>query len=445
MHTFRPLANGLRTDHPVPDLPFIDDTHLPLEDPEGLEAVGRGAGEGMWGRWDPHDEGWLAFTTDPFRHDLGWCVRYHPDHGRSVLLYRDEDASSVHMDWWGDPLLFRSGGYWWDGSTWYRPGQVWDAAAEDFERRTVPAAVNVTAADLLDDSADPDHGHLLKVANFSPEVAPPDRWADELALWARYRSERGEQRPLDACVVTLSAPELAGDQLVGITEMAQLGGIAASTLRAYISRGEGDVPPPQATVNGRSMWARPVAKEWGEQRHRSPESVAASLTSPDDNYEMPVGQAQLRRRLAKTFMSVLWNNPARRKRWTLRHRTEAAVSQVADELAWSAAADLDRIVPTADLQMTVKYALLRELAAGRGNVSYHGINRSVARMLDWLIRHHPDRAQHTIGGLVGQAERELGIDRKVTARSLRTALAMDGKLEQELREDFLDRVLPRTT
>ena len=94
----RPIANGLRTDHPIPELPFVDDRHIPIEDRHAVEAVGRGAGEGMWGREDPtSDGGWEAFTTDPQRHDVAWVVRFHPDFGTSVVLYRDEDVSSRHL------------------------------------------------------------------------------------------------------------------------------------------------------------------------------------------------------------------------------------------------------------------------------------------------------------------------------------------------------------
>lgn len=67
----------------------------------------------MWGRWDEEylDGSWRAFTTDPVHRGLAWCVRYHPEFGRSVLLVRDEDAASFHTLWHDGPLLFRSGGY----------------------------------------------------------------------------------------------------------------------------------------------------------------------------------------------------------------------------------------------------------------------------------------------------------------------------------------------
>src|SRR5664279_5529808 len=45
---------------------------------------------------------------------------------------RDGDAGSVHQDLWSPVLLWRAGGYWWDGQTWYRPPQLWDRASEDY-------------------------------------------------------------------------------------------------------------------------------------------------------------------------------------------------------------------------------------------------------------------------------------------------------------------------
>jgi hypothetical protein len=447
MHDLCPLANGIRTDHPVPGLPFVDDSHIPLDDPHAIEAVGRHAGHGMWGRFDDEKDGqWRAFTTDPIRHDLAWCVRYHPDHGRSVLLMQDKDAASMHTDWEGGALLFRAGGYWWDGTTWYRPRQVWDAASEEYDHRPVRSAFTVSAADLLDDGADPAAGRVPKVANFDADAEAPDRWLDQLALWATRRAERKEKRPLSRCVVKLSAPELAGDQLVGVAELAELGGIAASTLRAYISRGEGDVPPPQATVSGRSVWARPVAEDWAEERRRSPDSVAATMAG-DDEESLSVGAADVRKRFTRIFFSCLWERPERRKHWALRHRNEAAVLQIADELGWHLAVSLRDIIPTDDLAATITHAVLNNFADGQegdrdAKAGFYGITPSVARMLDWLIRHHPDRARYTIGVLVGEAERRFTIPRNVTARSLSIALALDGRLDDTTYTEYLDRVLP---
>lgn len=450
MHRLQPLANGLHTDHPVPGLPFVDDGHIPVDDPAAVEAIGRHGEGGTWGRWDrmSRSEGsWIAFTTDPIRQDLAWVVRHHPEHGRTVLLVRDQDASPWHSSWWGPQLLFRQGGYWWDGTTWYRPDQVWDAAGERFYRRPVKAATTITAADLLDDNAHPDGGRLLKVANFDLEAPPPEPWNDHLALWAARRPAGA--RPLSQCVVRLSAPELAADQLIGVPEMAKIGNIAASTLRAYIARNQRDVPPPQAAVNGRNLWARPVAEDWAEERDRSPESAAAKLDSGDGDFS--IGLSELRHRLSRRFFGALWERPDWRKRWALRFRTESAVKEIADDLALTVAADTDDIIDTHDLAATVRHAFLDEFAYGKqldeatgdtGPTTFYGIATPVARMLDWLISHHPVTAHHLIGEIIGDAERRMDIPREVSAESIRTALGLDSKLPRQVRLDFLERALP---
>ncbi|MFF4542463.1 hypothetical protein [Streptomyces aureus] len=450
MHRLQPIANGLHTDHPVPGLPFVDDSHIPVGDPAAVEAIGRHEEGGTWGRWDKDqgtDGAWLAFTTDPIRQDLAWVIRHHPAHGRTVLLVRDEDASPWHSAWWGRQLLFRQGGYWWDGTTWYRPDQVWDAPGERFDPRPVKAATTITAADLLDDNAHHSGGRLLKVANFDLEAPPPDPWNDHLALWASHRSRNA--LPLDQCVVRLSAPELAADQLIGAPDMARIGGIAASTLRAYIARNQRDVPPPQATVNGRSLWSRPVAADWAEERDRSPENAAAKLSSGDD--DLSLGLSELRQRLARRFLGSLWERPDWRKRWALRFRTESAVHEIADDLAFSVATDTDDIINHYDLAATVRHAFLDEFATGKeldeatgdtGPTTFYGITTPVVKMLDWLIRHHPLSAHHAIAEIIGEAERRMGIPRDVSSESIRTALGLDSKLPRQVRLDFLERALP---
>lgn len=456
MRPILPLANGLRTDHPVPGLPFVDDSHIPLDDPDphAIEAVGRNVGEGMWGRYDRNraSGGWRAFTTDPIRHDLAWAVRFHPDHGRSVLLVRDGDASPLHMQWRFEELLFRAGGYWWDGQTWYRPAQVWDPASEHWDKRPVRGAISISAEDLLDDNNDPRGGRLLKVANFDADAPAPDVWGDHLAMWAARRAGSGQARPLplSRCIVNLSAPELAGDQLIGLPELAELGGVAAATLRAYISRGEGDVPWPQATVSGRNAWAKPVGRDWAEQRSRSGDNIAATLRA-EGLGDLPVGQASVRDRFANIFFSYLWERPEGRKRWALRHRNEDAVRQVSEELGWSVAANLDDIVPPAALATTIEYALLAEFAEGLkgekdpAEVALFGFTPDIGKMLDWFIRHYPQHAAHMIGELVGQAERNLKIPRDTVAYSLASALGLDGKLDNAARQKFLKLVLPPGT
>ncbi|GII59426.1 hypothetical protein Pth03_78150 [Planotetraspora thailandica] len=449
LHDSYPVANGLRTDHPIPDLPFVDDSHIPLDDPRALEAVGRHRGDGMWGRHDDsrHDGGWAAFTTDPIRHDLAWSVRWHPDHGRSVVLYRDNDAAGMHH-WLQSPaLLFRSGGYWFDGTSWYRPPQVFDLASEEFVRRRVPAATTVTAADLLTTNRKPTSSHVLHVDEVDLDALPsPDRWLDDLASWA---AQHQGPIPLSRCVVKISAPELTGDQLVGVAEMAQIAGVAPSTLRAYISRKEGDVPQPQATVSGRNVWARPVAEEWAERRRRSPDSVEETISIQHGEASVPAGVAEVWDNFTRFFVSSLWENPDRRKRWALRWRTQSAVEEVAKSLGWQVAVNLGNIVPTEALAATIRHAVLDEFATGQqlrqengfDRHDFYGITPLVAEMLDWLVRHEPHLAGATINEIIGEAERRLQISREVSTRSIATALDLDGKLDDDTLDEFLDKVV----
>ena len=109
--------------------------------------------------------------------------------------------------------------------------------------------------------------------------------------------------PLDRCVVSLTAPELAAENLIGAAGLAEITGIAPSTLRAYIARGEADVPLPQAIIGGRSLWARPVAEEWAEQRQRDPDAVNAAVSAPSHYGDpVPAGQAELAATLTRSFL-----------------------------------------------------------------------------------------------------------------------------------------------
>lgn len=464
MHTVRVVANGISTDHPVPDLAFVDDTHIPLDDPRQIEAVGRHKGEDMWGRWDgPGNERvgeaqWWAFTTDPNRTDVAWCVRYHPEHGRTVVLVNDDDASALHTDWSevGGPLLFRAGGYWWDGDTWYRPSQVFDWASERFARRTVTSATTVTAAGILaDPAADPANASVLTIAEldrfgdlgreFAPITVPS--WPDHLALWASHRTS-GDTRQLTDSVVNISAPELADDQLIGATEIAEQAGVGASTLRAYQSRGEAEMPAPQAVVSGRSTWSKPVAADWVEARNRSADGIATSMTPDDDR--LPAGLSDIRDRYAAAFFDRLWDPPLR-KRWSLRNKD--MIRQLADELAWVVAIDVENIIPTSPLATTIRCAVLEqfhhdielETAINNGERPeqvHVAVNWRIAKMFDWLVRHYPSTASHTIGEIVGQAERDLDLPRCTSISALRTALSMDGKLDKDGYDAFFDRAFP---
>jgi hypothetical protein len=462
LYRYRALANGLRTDHPVPGLPFADDSHIPVDDARATEAIGRRHGGETWGRTDQvyptgQGNGWVAYTTDPGRNDLAWLVRWHPEHGRSVLLYRDDgDVLGAYQAFQDGPLLFRAGGYWWDGETWYRPSQVFDWASEEYFRRPVPGAASVTADSVLAAAGgDPSRATVVDVASLDPDAPHPGRWEDDLALWA----DRRDGRDLARCVTGLTAPELATEALIGAPEVAEVTGIAASTLRAYVARGQSDVPLPQAVAGGRALWSRPVAQEWAEQRRRSPDGVEAAVSAPrGDGEPVPVGQAAAADSLTRSFMAGLWDYRPVRSRWALRWRTRDHVQEVAAVLADQAARYMVRdLVPADALAAAVRHAFLDELAVGKQRSEYlasrrsgvtadetfYGVTPKVARMLGWLALHQPHMAGAAISEITGEAE-DRGIPRRVAEESIRTALELDGDMGGHL-DEFLARVLTPAT
>lgn len=447
MSSERPIANGLRTDHPLPDLPFVEDGHIPVDDPHAVEAIGRGAHEDMWGREDPTaDGGWEAFTTDPHRHDVAWVVRFHPDHGRSVTLYRDEDVSSRHLAL-PEALLFRAGGYWWDGADWYRPPQIWDWAGEKYLRRRVASASTVTAAQLLSGGGDPARGGLLSVTDVDVDRSRTSmtRWLDDLALWSQANNLTSQS--LNQSVVTLSAPELTPDQLVGVSEAAEIAGISPSTLRAYITRDEADVPLPQVVLDGRKAWSRAVIADWFERRRN--ENPGGS--DPDEDLGLTRGKRELFEKFGDLFFSRLWQNPERRGRWALRSRRAALVREVANDLSLDVVSNANWFIRIGDLIVTLRSAVLgefaeqqrldRSIARTTGSIeptTFFGIGPPIARLIVWLIEFEPTLAVQTLGDIVGEAERNLGIARKTSMWSLKTAVLLDRRGNSENLKAFFD-------
>jgi hypothetical protein len=213
---------------------------------------------------------------------------------------------------------------------------------------------------LAASAADPGHGGVVDVADIDPDAPYKGRWDDELALWAARRDSQG----LDLCVVSLSAPELAAENLIGAGDLAQITGIAPSTLRAYVARGEADVPLPQAVIADRSPWARPVAEEWAEQRKRDPDAVVAAVSAPSHYGDpVPVGQAELAATLTRSFLADLWDYDPFRGRWALRWRTKDQVREVAAALGHEAASYvLCNLILAEALSVTLQHALLDDLA-----------------------------------------------------------------------------------
>lgn len=283
-----PVANGVRSDHPVPNLPFVDDSHLPIHDGEAIEAQGRPESGQGWGRHDRDSSDkrrWTAFTDDQFNPNFAWAVRNDPDYGRTVLLYANADAVIMHEHGPrpGDRFLYRAGGYWWDGTTWYRPPAMFDRALERAVVVPVPDAVSITAAEYL--AAHPGNAKKAKftdITTFTPRMVDDDQWRHDLAYWAACRP--ADARPLTECIVDVSAPELQPDALVSKSAAAREIGLSPDEINEAINAHGGGraerFPFPQAyTPRTRSpRWSKPVLREWAWERQRAnPEPVVAHL------------------------------------------------------------------------------------------------------------------------------------------------------------------------
>jgi hypothetical protein len=200
---------------------------------------------------------------------------------------------------------------------------------------------------------------------------------------------------------------------------------------------------------GRSLWSRPVAQEWAEQRQRSPDGVDAVVSAPGGRGEpVPAGQARAAAALTRSFMAGLWEYRPFRSRWALRWRTRGHVEENATDLAGDAASYMVRdLIPADALAATVRHAFLDEIAEGirlsgraPADETFYGITPKVARMLGWLALHRPHMAGFAISEIIGDAEGRLGVPRRVTEQTIQTALDLDGGMDDYL-DEFLDRVL----
>lgn len=463
----QPLANGICTDHPVPGLPFVDDEHIPIDDPAAVEAIGRHDNPGTWGRCDYNRQTgeWAAFTTDPKNPTLGWVVRWHPEHGHSVLLYRDNDATNAYSEWFNDrPLLSRLGGYWWNGTTWYRPRQLFDWASERWARREVNRPAVITAEDLLDGTGRAEQGRLARIMQLGSEQttnelagyqlttrasnsAQVEQWRHDLALWASRRDDTS--LPLSKCVVTLNAPELFDAALLGVEEFADRAEIAASTLRAYIARDEADIPVAQASDGPRKRWSKPVVEDWLEQRRRDPSKLGALLRpaadGEDDDYNLTPGLRALWRRLTDAMVDQLWGDGPMRRRWSRPHRNEQAVRNLSTQLGWIAALHLDSEFPFEALTAVLEDAVVCQLTSPTNRAERQAyFDRRVGQMLGWYIEHRPSHVTAVFGAIIGRAEREHDIPREYTVASLRSSIEMDGGFEgkADQLDEFLELVAP---
>jgi hypothetical protein len=163
------------------------------------------------------------------------------------------------------------------------------------------------------------------------------------------------------------------------------------------------------------------------------------------------GKRELFEKFGDLFFSRLWQNPERRSRWALRSRRAALVRDVADDLSLDVVNNANWFVRIGDLVVTLRYAVLGEFAeqqrldrsVARRTSSiepaiFFGIAPPVARLIGWLIEFDPALAVRTLGDIVGEAERDLGIARKTSVWSLKTAVLLDRRRGSENLRAFFD-------
>ncbi|MFE1782426.1 hypothetical protein ACFW9F_07500 [Streptomyces sp. NPDC059506] len=448
----QPVANGLRTDHPVPGLPFINDERLLLDNPDAIERTGRNQGEGLWGRTDRlRGGGWVAFTTETKNRDYAWAVHQHPEHGRTVLLIRDKDMSSLHHDWMygGNGFLYRHGGYWWDGACWYRPQQIVDLAYEGHEARAVAGAVTVTAIDVLARPATSHTARVAKIADFTASEGPLPHWREHLALWASHR--KPGSRPLDQCIVDLQAPELDPACFVDRAGLAQIAELELEDL-PHPKHGRKDLPLPQAETAEGPRWSRPVAHDWAEQYHRThgPEKLLSATTT--FGTDQPRGLVDDHNRLTKIIADSLQDAEDRKKNRLFTRGSSTNQEELAAHLAWWPAVAMndgtDGFIPLTSVRTTIVEAVLGGLARDAKDtddsksVFLGDIMADVVHLIDWYILREPQLAPALFGEICLDARLRFGLDPKDVGDLLRRSLNLDSGLDRQTINALLDLALP---
>ncbi len=435
MGVFRPVANGLRTDYPVPGLPFINDERLPLDNPDAIERTGRDQGEGLWGRTDSlPGGGWVAFTTEPKNRAYAWAVHYHPKHGRTVVLVTDRSWNRLHHDWvYGENgFLYRHGGYWWDGTTWHRPSVVYDSAYERCDARPVQDALTITAADFLVHPADPSKAQVATIAAFTAPEAVLPNWVDHLALWAEHRWHAADARPLEECVIDLTAPELEPGRLVDRAGLAQIAGITEDDLSDPRYAND-QLPEPQAHGAHGSLWSQPVAEDWAEDLRRTHgPGTLLSAANPFDTPK-PVGLIADHNRLTQII-----------------HSRGMQTEEAARTLAWDPAVVLtegnDSLFPVSALRTTlvdaVMFHLARDAEDGRSGTWLAPLSPDVTQVLDWYIQHKPNSTTGLLGEICLIAQSQLDLHPEIVGNTIRRSLRLHSTLGKDTINALFDLALP---
>lgn len=170
--------------------------------------------------------------------------------------------------------------------------------------------------------------------------------------------------------------------------------------------------------------------------------------SAGDRDSLSPGAAEVRDRFITDFQHTLFDRPDVRKRWVLRQRNKESVAEIAGELALSVAVSLDDIIPTEHLGRTVRAAVLYDWQDSvdmfaddeedgvAGKWWHLNLTPSVAKMLDWYIRHFPGEAYSTIGEIQQQAHTKWDVSAADALSSLRSALDLDGELTEQQRTTY---------
>ncbi|MFF2374948.1 hypothetical protein ACFVUW_11255 [Streptomyces xiamenensis] len=458
MYRIRPVANGSSTDHPIPGLPFINDGRLPLDNPDAIERTGRRQGEGLWGRTDETEgDGWVAFTTEPKNRSFAWAVFHHPPHGRTVLLIRDDDQSSLHHVWkyGGSGFLHRHGGYWWDGEHWHRPGQVQDAAFERYDPRPVSEPMTVTAADLLVCGGNPEAADIMKIASFTAREGVSN-WADHLALWAQLRASQPGQLPLESCVVDLRAPELERGLLVDRAGLAEVAGISIDDVPDP-QYGRRDLPEPQYEAEGVLWWSVPVAQDWAEDYRRYNGPAALLSTTTVGGRPQPLGRVADHNQLRDIFHGTLTEQHTAAGKKRRPYLKEDLAYGAAEDLAADAAGRLmyghnQGLVPHGLLRDVLVDSIIGRLAedvearAGKGKspneIILSDMPRAAIELLTWYIKRRPNETAYILGDICLVARSRLGLHPAKIGRLFRRSFSLDSDLDGKTVEALLDMALP---
>ncbi len=104
----------------------------------------------------------------------------------------------------------------------------------------------------------PDHPLAWVFAHAaSADVGTREPIAVPAEVWDRHAA-----RP-----VAMTAPELHPHNLIGVDGVAELIGVAAATVRAYVTRGQ--MPAPVVRIGGAPVWPRALIERWLSSRPRS--------------------------------------------------------------------------------------------------------------------------------------------------------------------------------